>query len=223
MVKHTIDTVKYYTHLESPRVIFLSGMHGNEAESSELLEQWLIENAETLDSFLFIPQVSPSAVRQGTRRNAQGNDINRQFIEETTDQEVLQVMKILKGQSAILCLDVHEDPDRTQGFYIYDTGVMTKQELETYREAIQKTPFKPYSGIDDIDDEHLQRMIEQGYVSLRPTDSEVSAGFGSVWMLKHHIVSRVFTMEVPGKAAKEDKAALIRTMVPFLLGAFGVS
>ena len=222
MQKHSLGLIEYYTHGQNPGVLFLSGMHGDEYESGRLLEAWLLSTYSSLPPFLYIPRVSPSAVQAGTRRNAEHHDINRKFLDHTDDREVRDVMGILSGHTFTVCLDIHEDPDRTQAFYIYDSSQMTDLEREAYRNTVHKTPFKLYTGIDDIDDEHLQRHIEKGYVSLQPTDTELSAGFASVWLMKQMISKRAFTIEIPGKARPQDKQILLQNVLPFLLGTFGV-
>lgn len=222
MEKHTLGLIDYFTHGTNPSILFLSGMHGDEYESGSMLESWLSKTYATLPPFLYIPKVSPSAVQRGTRRNSENHDVNRKFLDSTNDREVADVMKILVGNTFTVCVDIHEDPDRTQAFYIYDSARMNESELVAYRDIVHKTPFTLYTGIDDIDDEHLQRHIEKGYVSLEPTDAELSAGFASVWMMKQGISKRAFTIEIPGKASPENKATLVERVLPFLLMAFGV-
>ncbi len=222
MVKHTTGSTTFYTYGVSPQVLLLSGMHGDEAESGSLLENWLKSTRITLPPFLYIPQASPSAVRAGTRKNAYGHDLNRQFLDKATDPEVLEIMKIVQPYTFELCIDVHEDPDRLKSFYLYDSDRMNELDVSNYRETVQKTKGTLYTGIDDIDDEHLQRHVERGYVSFRPADVEVTSGFASIWFIKIGLVKRAFTTEIPGKAAVEVKESLINGVLPFLFTTFGV-
>lgn len=213
------DTLEYYIHGELPRVLLLSGMHGDEYEAGELLELFVKNHYPKLPDFLFIPRVSPSAVNARTRKNAYGHDINRQFIDTTDDPEARRVMSLLKQFSFDLCIDVHEDPDRTMGFYLYDSDQMTDEELATFRAIIHPTGARLYTGVDDVDDENLNLYVEKGYVSLGFEKSEAVSGFSSRWLYEENRCKRSFTTEIPGKGPRELKTKLIHSVVSFLLSA----
>lgn len=200
----------------SPRVLLFSGMHGDEYESGALLERYLIEHAEWLPDFLYIPQISPSAVAAKTRKNTYGNDINRQFLPTTQDPEARSVMDIVSPHQFTLCIDIHEDPDRTLGFYLYDTDQMSEEELKNYRDYVTATGARLYTGVDDVDDEHLMLQVKKGYVSLGFERSGVTSGFSSRWLFEAGICKRAFTVEIPGKAPTALKDAVIRTITTYL-------
>ncbi len=205
---------------ESPRVLLLSGMHGDEYESGVVLEQYLVSHAASLPTFLYIPQVSPSAVEVKKRKNRYGNDINRQFVRGSKDPEALSVMSLVSQYRFSLCVDVHEDPDRTLGFYLYDSEHMTSDELTRYRGLVEQTDARLYSGVDDVDDEHLNLLVDKGYVSLGFEKTAGTAGFSSKWLYDERRANRSFTLEIPGKAARSVKQQLISTVVPFLLDTY---
>lgn len=213
------DVITYFTHGEDPRVLLLSGMHGDEYESGNLLEAYLTQHAPSLPAFLYIPRVSPSAVKAKTRKNAYSNDINRQFTKNSTDPEAKAVMSLLGNYRFDLCVDIHEDPDRTMGFYLYDTEQMTDEELVAYRAAIHKTDAKLYTGVDDVDDEHLNLYVEKGYVSLGFEKTGETTGFSSRWLYEENRCKRSFTAEIPGKATPALKSSLIHVVISFLLSA----
>lgn len=220
MEKHTYQSHTYYTKGANPRILIFSGMHGNEYESGRILTSYLTENAHNLPDFVYIPEVSPSAVTQGTRKNTHGHDINREFLNQTTDQEALAVMYIVKPYTFHLCIDIHEDPDRTMSCYIYDTAHMTPEELQAYRACIQTTDARLYTGIDDVDDEHLMLQVDKGYVSLGYEESHETAGFSSRWLYETGIAKRTFTVEIPGKAHTSLKNSIIRALTPYLLARY---
>lgn len=225
ITKLTHGDLTYYLSDPHPSVLFLSGMHGDEYESGKLLEQWLTTTHPTLPAFLSIPSVSPSAIAKGTRNNKFGNDINRQFFEGTNDTEAYDVMNIIRQYAFRYCIDIHEDPERAKAFYLYDSGHMTKDELERYRTTVHQTEARLYTGIDDIDDKHLGCDVEKGYYSFRQDwleDVSEDAGFSSKWMIRKGIAKRVFTVEIPGKATPQLKRSLIESVVPFLVSSFGV-
>lgn len=217
MEKRTHQSHTYYIHGNRPRVLIFSGMHGNEYESGLLLYTYIQLNAEKLPDFVYIPEVSPSAVAAKTRKNKYGNDINRMFIDKTSDPEAKTVMDIVRQHQFDICIDVHEDPDRTLGFYLYDTEQMTEAQLASYRTAVGKTEARLYTGIDDVDDEHLMLQVDNGYVSLGFEKSGETSGFSSRWLYEAGICRRAFTLEIPGKAGAALKNKLIPAVITFLL------
>lgn len=222
MDKRTHDSLEYYLHGEIPRVLLLSGMHGDEYESGQLLEAYLGEHYQALPSFLYIPRVSPSAVAAKTRKNKYGHDINRQFLPSPGDPEAKDVMSVLASYRFDVCIDIHEDPDRTLGFYLYDTDQMTDEELEHYRTSVHTTGARLYTGVDDVDDENLNLSVEKGYVSLGFEKVRAVSGFSSRWLYEESLSKRSFTLEIPGKAPRHLKQQLIRTVISFLLSKEGV-
>lgn len=222
MDKHIHDSLRYFLHGDIPRVLLFSGMHGDEYESGRLLEAYLSENYQSLPSLLYIPRISPSAVAAGTRRNKYGNDINRQFLASTSDPEAKAVMSLLSAFHFDVCIDVHEDPDRTLGFYLYDTEQMNDEELINYRAAVHTTGARLYTGVDDVDDENLNLTVEKGYVSLGFEKTQEVSGFSSRWLYDQSISRRSFTLEIPGRGPTLLKKSLIHTVISFLLSKEGI-
>ncbi len=222
MDKHTHGSLEYFLHGKVPRVLLFSGMHGDEYESGRLLEEYLKENYQTLPHFLYVPQVSPSAVASSTRKNKYGNDINRQFLPTTSDPEAKAVMSLLSAFHFDVCIDVHEDPDRTLGFYLYDTEHMNDGELANYRAAVHATGARLYTGVDDVDDENLNLNVEKGYVSLGFEKTQQVSGFSSRWLYDKSISRRSFTLEIPGRGSLLLKRSLLHTVISFLLSKEGI-
>lgn len=217
MHTHRYKTITYHTKGDTPRVLFLSGLHGDEYESGTIFHEYLTAHANTLPDFVYIPQVSPSAVAAKTRKNSQDHDINREFRSTSTDEEAQAVMHILSQYRADISIDIHEDPDRAKAMYLYDTGTFTDSQLARYRATIHTTGAMLYTGMDDIEDKHLQQHVERGYISL-PQEKVIDPGFIAVWLQKKHVIrDRCFTIEIPHKAPRSLKSALIEELVPFLI------
>ena len=219
MTKHTHNGVEYFLTDPSPHVLFLSGMHGNEYESGILLEQFL---KTAPYAYLYVPTVSPSAIAAKKRKNAFGNDINRMFFPNTSDREAQNLMHVLASRTFRLCIDVHEDPDRTGSFYVYDTEIMNPEQLQNYRDSVRSTGIRLYTGVDDEEDEKLGLLVKQGYISTAFEQHGTYSGFFSRWAFEQDVAKRIFTLEIPGKAPITRKEQLIKTVVPFLYHSFGV-
>lgn len=214
-MKHVQDTIDYYQHGEHPRILFLSGMHGDEYQSAEILAMLLQKEHLVHVPFLYIPAVSPSAVKNGTRKNADGHDINRQFINEISDSEAKRIVDIVSLHSFTSVFDIHEDPDRTSEFYLYDSQRMSADVLNQYRRTIEHSGTKLFTGLDDPDDHDLGCHIDQGYYYFRNLKN--TEGFFSKWALEKGIAKRIFTVEIPGKATRDKKQQILETILPFLI------
>jgi len=217
MQTHIHKNHVYYRCGDQPSALFLSGMHGDESESVSLTEQVIRGMTDSTPDFLYIPRVSPSAVAAKSRKNVHGHDINRQFTDDTADTEAASVMHILKGNRFTRIIDVHEDPDRSQAFYLYDSKVMKPENLDRYRALVHTTGAKLYTGVDDMEDKRLGFTVDRGYISMPPASVDQHSGFLILWTAKHGIADRGFTLEIPGKAPTKLKQLLISALLPFLL------
>ena len=208
IIKKKHGPIDYFLKGSDPKLLILTGMHGDESEIIHFVSAHLKKHQSTLPDFLFIPEVSPTAVKQKTRKNAWGRDVNRCFIDHPLDPEAAAVMDILKPYHFSLCLNIHEDPDLTNDFYLYDSGTMTDGQLQAYRERIRGLSILPYTGMDDPADKDLGMLVTDGYVKTHAA-SHKEDGFSSTWMIMHYVALRVLVPEVPGKALLTRKKALV--------------
>lgn len=215
MELHTTGSLPYFLHGAHPSLLFLSGLHGNEYESGRIFEALL--PTLPLPDFLYIPKGSPSAVADGSRTNQYGHDLNRQFLTDTADAEAKDIMQLLAPYHFRLAIDIHEDPDRTASFYMYDSGKMSGEQLLLYRDVVRKSGARLYTGIDDFEDQHLGFRVEGGYISMPPPASDEQAGFFLFWSINRHIADRGFTLEIPGKAPFGLKKSMLETLMPLVV------
>ncbi len=200
---------------DTPSVLILSGMHGDESDVIQPVTRYLYTHAGHIPDFIYIPEVSPSAITAKTRLNKQGHDINRCFVDSTTDLEAQELMKFLQHVHFHMSLDFHEDNEHRNAFYFYDTGEMHTDELDQFRSDIQNCEFELYSGIDDPEDPHLGCVVDKGYVSHGHEKDSHASGFLTKWMSKYDIVRRSFTFEIPGQAQLQRKKLLIETIFTY--------
>ena len=200
---------------EHPTLLLLSGMHGDEHESISIIQAYVNSHENELPDFIYIPEVSPSAVAQKTRTNANGHDINRSFFQSGFDNEATSCMNILSNHSFSLCLDFHEDPDHRKEFYLYDTGILPDDILEKLRSRIVDIGFSLLDGVDDPTDPTLGYMVDKGYVTMNGDIDQTDTGFASGWMIRHGVSDRVITLEIPGKSKLSDKNRLIESIFSF--------
>lgn len=174
-----------------------TGMHGDEIGVIPSVKDVLKSHLSQLETLLYIPEVSPSAVKMGTRKNAQGNDINRKFIEGTSDQEANLTMDIIRCLKPAVCVSFHEDPKR---LYIYDAGRFSLEgsaSLATLREEVQTLGVPLLTGIDDERDSALGIDFSHGYRHFPLKTQTGEKGFLGSWALSSNLAERALTIEIP--------------------------
>ncbi len=198
-----------------------TGMHGDEQGIIPSVRDVLNSNLPQLETLLYIPEVSPSAVKLGTRTNAQGNDINRSFIEGTADQEAQLAMDIIRSLEPAVCVSFHEDPER---LYIYDAGGLSLEgsgHLAILRDEVQTLGVPLLSGVDDGSDPALGMDFSKGYRHFPLETQTQDKGFFGSWALSQGLTKRTMTVEIPANLAPglKDKVvdSVFRNLVINLL------
>jgi predicted deacylase len=103
-----------------PRVYFSAGIHGDEPATSLALLS-LIETGDFdgRATWFLCPLLNPDGLARGTRENAAGTDLNRDY-RSPVSTEVLAHIAWLRSQPNFdIALCVHEDWEST-GFYLYE-------------------------------------------------------------------------------------------------------
>jgi predicted deacylase len=194
------DTTPFYQKGSEPTLLILSGTHGDEYEIIGEVTSYLDKNYSSVADFLFIPQVSPSAVKNKTRVNMHGSDLNRVFLPQSKDEEVQVVQSIIAPFHFDICLSFHEDP-QFESFYMYDSDHLGDEKLKQFRDRFTQKNIPLFTGIDDELDPDLGCEIDQGYYAIKNS----LPGTCMHYVIEKGIVKRFFTLEVPGKATKELK------------------
>lgn len=89
------------------RILTMSLIHGDEYPSGSVARSWItrLERLNPRNSWRVIPVMNPDGLKKGTRTNARGVDLNRNFPTANWDEEALHKWKTLKK----------EDPRRYPG------------------------------------------------------------------------------------------------------------
>ncbi|WP_175416416.1 PKD domain-containing protein [Natrinema versiforme] len=105
------ETTAYVTtaDAEGPTAVVVGGMHGNEVAgytAAGRIAEWTID-AGTL---VAIPEANAAAIDRGTRNDAEGNNLNRQFPEsETPDTELARaIWDVVSEYDPDVIVDLHE-------------------------------------------------------------------------------------------------------------------
>ena len=203
-----LESVEYFVHGDSPKLLIHSGTHGDEYESIPLILKFIKENIERLPDFVFVPNVSPSAVKLKTRRNERGIDINRSFSNKATDPETLANMKIASLYNYETCVSFHEDPG-VNYFYIYDSGIVDDKTLSAIREEISNMGIELLSGFDDPTDPALGYKFEKGYRRFPNKHNDINNGTFWGWAMEKGRIKNMIIPEIPGETSKSNKEKII--------------
>lgn len=209
ILKYRLNTINYWLYGKKPTLLLHSGLHGDEYEIIDCVKKAIKKYLNQLISFLFVPEVSPSAVAKKKRVNNNNVDINRGFIDDSKDQEVISNMKILKNYRFDFYFGFHEHPNLSD-FYLYDTANLSgTPKLKNFIKEIKKAGIDLYNGIDDPDDPILKLKVVNGYVPLtKKNETSVKGTFPS-WAFKKGIIKRAIDLEVPGKVSIQKKYQII--------------
>lgn len=106
-----------------PRIYVSSGIHGDEPAAPEallhMLETGLFDDRAT---WFLCPLLNPTGYRLGTRENAAGIDLNRDYRNPQSVEIAAHVRWLSLQPNFDLTLCLHEDWE-TRGFYLYELNL----------------------------------------------------------------------------------------------------
>jgi hypothetical protein len=103
-----------------PRVYISTGIHGDEPAGPLAVRQLLQENQWPMDFDLWLcPCLNPTGFLLRRRENAEGLDLNRQYLAPQAGETVAHIRWLEQQPSFDLCLCLHEDWE-AHGFYVYE-------------------------------------------------------------------------------------------------------
>jgi len=113
----------------SPHVYISAGIHGDEPAGPLAMRQLLQENQWPKDiSFSICPCLNPSGFVLHKRENAEGIDLNRQYLEPQAAETRAHIAWLEKQPCFNLCLALHEDWE-SYGFYVYELNADSQPSL----------------------------------------------------------------------------------------------
>ncbi len=105
---------------QGPRIYISSGIHGDEPAAPLAVRQLLRENHWPAHVDLWLcPCLNPSGFRLQRRENAQGFDLNRQYLRPQAPEILAHIAWLHQQPPFDLCLCLHEDWE-AHGFYVYE-------------------------------------------------------------------------------------------------------
>ena len=202
----------YFTSGEKPRLLVHTGTHGDEWESIDLVKKATERVGSGLPSFVYFPEVSPSAVAARTRVNSFGHDINRIFSTDSDDPEVVENIRPLIGKRLALLVSFHEDVG-VDYYYVYDTGLSEGENLKVlkHNKKLAEAGIKLFSGTDDPADPNLGYIFKDGYRKFVHKKGDPHNGFIVEWLLNNGVVTECLNPEIPGNLDTKTKKFIIES------------
>jgi protein MpaA len=202
-----------------PVVSLAAGVHGDEPAAPWALLSVVRDGL--LDGnfgYRIWPCTNPSGYEAGTRRNAEGDDINRSFMRGGATPEARAIITANRDRSFALSLDLHEDFEST-GFYCYEPKGQIDDGLgAAVLSALRDAGFTLQEMQDGYDlgyppEAHATLQLEPGRVVYDPAESVQHLGGlpYSTYMLRS--ARRAMTFESPRSLEWNDRIAIHRTAV----------
>ena len=199
-----------------PSVYLSAGIHGDEPASPLALLRLL--EAGTFDaraSWYLCPLLNPTGLAAGTRENAEGVDLNRDYRHGATIEVAAHIAWLQRQPAFALTLCLHEDWE-AKGFYLYELNPEKRPSLaETMiAAAAEVSPIDPSEIIDG-------RPAAGGII--RPADDPAGRErWPEAIYLRAHHTSLGYTLESASSLPLEKRvAALSRTAEAALRLALG--
>ncbi len=175
-----------------PARLYLStGIHGDEPAGPAAILRLLQENRWPAAAEIFVvPCLNPAGFLSNRRENAQGLDLNRDYLHLQSDEIRAHVAWLERQPTFDLCLCLHEDWE-SHGFYLYELNPDDRPSLAELM-IQQVAPVCPIDRSEVIEGRPAQEGIIRPNLDprTRPQWPE------SFWLLKHK-TRLSYTLEAP--------------------------
>ena len=133
-----------------PRIYISAGIHGDEPAGPLAVRQLLQQNRwpPGLDIWL-CPCLNPTAFILKRRENADGLDLNREYLEPKAPETVAHIAWLERQPQFDLCFSLHEDWE-SHGFYVYELNPDQRPSLaeSIIKRAAEACPIDPSETIE---------------------------------------------------------------------------
>ena len=193
------------------RIYISTGIHGDEPAGPLTVLQLLRENLWPDDAELWLcPCLNPAGFPLNRRENAQGTDLNRQYLHPEARETRAHIAWLQRQPGFHLALCLHEDWE-AHGFYLYELN--PDQRPSMARKAIQQVsalcPIDPSAVIED-------RPADGGLIHPNIDPLSRPQWPEAFWLLQHR-TRHSFTLEAPSDFPLPTRVQALVTAVRTLL------
>lgn len=183
-----------------PRLYLSAGIHGDEPAAPLALLRLLEEGFfDTRAVWFLCPLLNPTGFIRGTRENAEGVDLNRDYQDLRTAEIRAHVAWLRHQPRFDVTLCVHEDWEST-GFYLYELNPELRPSLA--RPMIDAVaphcPIDPATTIDG-------RPIDEPGIIRPVSDPLMRANWPEAIYLRAHHTTLSYTLESPSAHPLEQR------------------
>lgn len=191
------------------RIYLSAGIHGDEPAGPLALLGLMRDGFfDGPDDWTVCPALNPTGLAAGSRENAAGIDLNRDYFQQTSNEAAAHAAWIKARPVPDLFLSLHEDWE-TSGFYFYEINLGADRPERAMSILAAVSPWFPAQTGVDIDG-HEPR--EPGWIHHAAT-ADVPEGWPEAIYLADLGCPLSFTFETPSKAALADRVAAHRAAV----------
>ncbi len=215
-IRHTANPAPTATPLtgHAPRVYISTGIHGDEPAGPLAVRRLLQENQWPPGVDLWLcPCLNPAGFLLNRRENAEGLDLNRQYLEPQAPETLAHTAWLLGQPKFDLCLCLHEDWE-SHGFYVYELN-------PEQRPSLAGAMIAGVAKVCPID----RSEIIEGRPALdgiiRPSvDPRSRPDWPEAFFLLTHKTRLSYTLEAPSDFPLAARVAALSTGVKAALGRF---
>lgn len=186
---------------EGERIYLSAGIHGDEPAGPlaalELLKAGAFEDGRR---WTLCPAVNPTGLAAGTRDNASGRDLNRDYLRRKTPEVQAHAAWLESLPTPDRFLSLHEDWEMT-GFYFYEINLAEDRPERAHAILDAVRPWFPPEPSTSIDDHEVR---EPGWIH-----HAARADFPEHWPEAIFLAEKgcplSFTFETPSSAVLEDR------------------
>jgi murein peptide amidase A len=206
------------TAIQIPKRLYISaGMHGDEPAGPRAVLELMMENEwpEGIEVWL-CPCLNPTGLASNQRENAQGLDLNRQYLSLRAEETRAHVAWLEQQPAFDFTLCLHEDWE-AHGFYVYELNPDNRPSLaeEIVRRVAHVCPIDPSPLIEGRD-------ARQGII--RPSSAPFSRfDWPEAFYLIHHKTRLSYTLEAPSDFPLTTRIGALVTGVRAVLDACGAN
>lgn len=200
---------------DSARRIYIStGIHGDEPAGPLAVRQLLHENQWPGGASLWLcPCLNPGGFLLNRRENAQGLDLNRQYLNPQAAETLAHIDWLRRQPSFDLCLCLHEDWE-SSGFYVYELNPQN-------RPSLAETIVARVAGVCPVDHSETIEGRPASNGIIRPSvDSRSRPDWPESFFLLTYKTPLSQTLEAPSDFPLSARVAALVTAVNAALGEF---
>lgn len=191
------------------RVYLSAGIHGDEPAGPLALLQLMREGFfRGPEAWTVCPALNPTGLAAGTRENARGIDLNRDYFQRRSREADAHAGWLSARPAPDLFLSLHEDWE-TSGFYFYEINLGADRPSMARSILAAVAPWFPAEPGADLDG-HAPR--EPGWI-YHPANADVPEGWPEAIFIADLGCPLSFTFETPSQARLADRIAAHRAAV----------